>query len=96
MVLSLMDRLLLLLFGFNYYYSLGARYQTVGSENDTQYIQLKSQYDLLPNSKLLLPIDVPDEYIGLFGAMPPRLKSIFSSMSTGFYGTSSCRAQSQN
>ena len=56
----------------------GARYQVVGSENASQYIQLKSQYDLVPDKKLLLPVDVPDEYIGLFGLLSPK----FSETST--------------
>ena len=69
------------------YYSNAARYQVAGSENETQYIQLKSQYDLLPDKKLLLPIDVPEEYLGLFGGLPPRLKAVTSSSSSGIYGT---------
>jgi hypothetical protein len=65
---------------------LAARYQVVGSENQTQYIQLKSQYDLLPGKSLNLPIDVPAEYIGLFGALPPRLKALTSNNHAGIYG----------
>ena len=63
-----------------------ARYQVVGSENQTQLIQLKSQYDLLPGKSLMLPIDVPAEYIGLFGALPPRLTAITSNNPSGIYG----------
>ena len=77
----------LLLMSFNcIYYSNAARYQVAGSENETQYIQLKSQYDLLPDKKLLLPIDVPEEYLGLFGGLPPRLKAVTSSNPSGIYG----------
>jgi hypothetical protein len=68
------------------YHGQAARYQVVGSENQTQLIQLKSQYDLLPGTVLTLPIDVPDEYIGLFGKLPPRLKSITSPNPAAIYG----------
>ena len=68
------------------YPSNAARYEVVGSENETQYIQLKSQYDLLPNTKLELPINVPEENIGIFGKLPPRVKSIDSSNQEGIYG----------
>jgi hypothetical protein len=63
-----------------------ARYQVMGSENETQYIQLKSQYDMLPGTVLSLPIDVPEEYLGIFGELPPRLKSITSPDPSGVYG----------
>ena len=75
---------LLLLFGVTFVKS--ARYQVVGSENQTQYIQLKSQYDLIPGKSLNLPIEVPGEYLGLFGALPPRLVSITSPTPVGIYG----------
>ena len=47
---------------------------------------MKSQYDLSPGTVLRLPIDVPDEYIGLFGKLPPRLISINSTNINGIYG----------
>jgi hypothetical protein len=65
-----------------------ARYQVVGSVNQTQFIQLKSQYDLLPGTSLSLSIDVPAEYIGLFGSLPPRLNAVTSQNPAGIYGMS--------
>ena len=36
---------------------------------------------------LKLPIDVPEEYITLFGTLPPRLVSISAMNKNGVYGT---------
>jgi hypothetical protein len=49
-------------------------------------IQLKSQYDLEPGTVLKLPIDVPQEYLSLYGLLPPRLENIRAQNRPGVYG----------
>jgi len=63
-----------------------ARFNTMGSQNQDQYIRLKSEYDMIPGTVLNLPVDVPQEYISLYGSLPPRLMSIQSSNVDGTYG----------
>eukprot|EP01032_Pedospumella_encystans_P013718 gene13718-15774_t len=50
-------------------------------------IRLKSQYDMEPGKVLKLPIDVPREYISLYGTIPPRLISIETPNEDNVYGT---------
>jgi hypothetical protein len=42
---------------------------------------------LTPGTVLKLPIDIPKEYISLYGTLPPRLKSIASPNPDSVYGT---------
>jgi hypothetical protein len=64
-----------------------SRYHVLGHKGEDQLIQLKSQYDIAPATVLKLPIDVPQEYISLFGTLPPRLAAITSQTPAGIYGT---------
>ncbi|KAJ1438745.1 hypothetical protein B484DRAFT_200277 [Ochromonadaceae sp. CCMP2298] len=68
-------------------HATAARFNVVGSQNEPQHIRLKAQYDIEPGKVLKLPIDVPEEYISLFGTLPPRLQSIDSNSADGVYGT---------
>ena len=47
---------------------------------------MKSQYDLATDTVVKLPVDVPQEYLSLFGTLPPRLVSITSQNEDGIYG----------
>lgn len=82
----LLLRALLLLLLQRIALNYGSRYQTVGHENEKQFIQLKSQFDINPSSTLVLPIQVTPNPVGLNGLLPPRLVSINSFSSDGTYG----------
>ncbi len=64
----------------------GSRYQVVGPQDQEQAIVLKSQYDIKPGDYLRLPIDVPEEYVSVYGTLSPRLIGVRSSDPDGFYG----------
>ena len=64
----------------------GSRYQVVGPQDQEQAIVLKSQYDIKPGDYLRLPIDVPQEYVSVYGTLSPRLIGVRSSDPDGFYG----------
>lgn len=65
---------------------LCARYETVGNMDSSQYIQLKSQYDLQPGTALALNIEVKAPTVALKGRLPPRLVSINSINPDNIYG----------
>jgi hypothetical protein len=67
--------------------SHAARFNVMGHKNEPQFVRLKSQYDLTPETILKLPIDVPTEQLGLYGPLPPRLVNITSSNPNSIYGT---------
>ena len=79
--------LLLLLWWVGERRSRAARFNVMGHKNEPQYVRLKSQYDLNPETILKLPIDVPTEQLGLYGPLPPRLVNITSSNPSSIYGT---------
>ena len=64
----------------------GSRYQVVGPQDQEQAILLKSQYDIKPGEYLRLPIDVPQQYVSVYGKLAPRLLGIRSGDPDGFYG----------
>eukprot|EP01038_Epipyxis_sp_PR26KG_P005103 gene5103-7113_t len=78
------------LYLFSLFFSLTvidcARFNTIGGRDVDQSIRLKSQYDLQPATVLKLPINVPQEYITLFGTLPPRLTKISSINPNSVYG----------
>lgn len=63
-----------------------SRYQVSGHQNEKQLIQLKSQFDIEPGGFKSLNIDVKEEYIAIYGKMPPKLVSISSLNGDGIYG----------
>jgi len=65
---------------------LAARYHVVGHENEDQYIQMKSQYDISPGTVLSLPVDVPVEFLSIFGKLVPSLIRVDSSSPDFVYG----------